>query len=204
MNSLWIWAPSFGRFSQKAKTEEPGSWGPPADGKVKCHVDCQENLHDFPWKPVCQREEPFWNVDSFYFKENLAPLENLNQFSKAWEKVSWGLQHSSSSRSELHRVTEFCGVHGRGGWSLAVLLQPSESSYNNYFIGNECQQNVVTSPCLQRKQRYLQSLYALKSHYWGIYCQAGEEESSLQGTFSKCDPQVISDDFCIHFCSMYQ
>lgn len=41
----------------------------------------------------------------FLFKENLAPLETLNQFSKAWEKnkpKSWILQYSSSSSSELH------------------------------------------------------------------------------------------------------
>lgn len=43
-----------------------------------------------------------------------------------------------------------------------------------------------------------------KSHQKGIYSQACEEKSRLQVTSSKCDPAVISGDFCIHFCSMYQ
>lgn len=91
-----------------AKTEEPGSWGPPADGKVKCHVDCQENLHDFHWKPVCQTEEPFWNVDSFYFKENLASLEYLNQFSKSWEKISWRAGFCSTAPAPALSCTQVC------------------------------------------------------------------------------------------------
>lgn len=56
---LWVPVPNFRRVSQKEqpKTEERGSWEPPADGKVRCPVGCQETLLGFLWKPVCQMEE---------------------------------------------------------------------------------------------------------------------------------------------------